>query len=110
MVFYSHAQHNLLSFLICKQPLVVGDEMYKKAFDENSKNGLLESQKMYSILYKLRIMVTKEDFKAEIDKYSKRDDWTGDISYRQFVEIIKILLEVYLEEQNNIQNEKINEL
>lgn len=84
--------------------------MYKKAFDENSKNGQLESQKMYSILYKLRIMVSKEDFKAEIDKYSKRDDWTGNISYRQFVEIIKILLEVYLEEQNNIQNEKINEL
>jgi hypothetical protein len=55
-------------------------------------------------------MVSKEDFKAEIDKYSKRDDWTGNISYRQFVEIIKILLEVYLEEQNNIQNEKINEL
>ena len=40
------------------------------------------------MLYKLRLMVSKDDFKAVINKYSVREDWTGKISKELFVEII----------------------
>ena len=45
-----------------------------------------------------------------MDEFTARDDWTGEISYDKYVEILKLLETLYLDEQMNIQNEKIKEL
>jgi hypothetical protein len=36
-------------------------------------------------------MVSKDQFKIVMDELTARDDWTGEVSYDKYVEILKLL-------------------